>query len=509
MSSKVLSISAALLLSTGIASAEVPKVSADIAPVHSLVSKVMNGLGKPHLIIPAEASPHEYQLRPSDAEAIQESKLIFWIGEDLTPWLTKSLSTLPKDAAITTLLDADGIELLDFREGALFEAHDHSDHSDHDDHDDHDKHKKKDDHDDHDDHDHDKHKKKDDHDDHDDHNHGKHKKKDDHDDHGSHKAGGHAFEWAGMFELSAGSYKWSFAKVNGEYADPAMKMVILESKSIESSEETAEKLLESNNSQNKSHDDLLVVSDKAYTLNFDEGRDVTTFIVEIEKDGNYTFFTEHMPFEFEADEHFFKDIAGIDVEPVSQEPESGHHDHHEDHAGHEGHGHGEHDPHAWLSPGVAKVWLNVIAAKLSEKDPSNASTYFSNASSAAKDLDALSDEINNILDPVRDEKFVVFHDAYQYFEKHFNISASGAISLGDASDPSPARVKEIKDRVEKEDIHCVLAEPQYKVGLVKAVIEGTHANMAVIDPLGVGLEVGPTLYDKLIRNLATNLSNCF
>ena len=127
----------------------------------------MNGLGKPHLIIPAEASPHEYQLRPSDAEAIQESKLIFWIGEDLTPWLTKSLSTLPKDAAITTLLDADGIELLDFREGALFEAHDHSDHSDHDDHDDHDKHKKKDDHDDHDDHDHGKHKKKDDHDDHD------------------------------------------------------------------------------------------------------------------------------------------------------------------------------------------------------------------------------------------------------------------------------------------------------------------------------------------------------
>ena len=70
-------------------------------------------------------------------------------------------------------------------------------------------------------------------------------------------------------------------------------------------------------------------------------------------------------------------------------------------------------------------------------------------------------------------------------------------------------IRDRKDRVEKEDIHCVLSEPQYKVGLVKAVIDGTHANMAVIDPLGVGLEVGPTLYDKLIRNLATNLSNCF
>ena len=162
-----------------------------------------------------------------------------------------------------------------------------------------------------------------------------------------------------------------------------------------------------------------------------------------------------------------------------------------------------------MSPGIAKVWLNLIAAKLSEEDPNNASTYFSNASSAIKDLDTLSDEINKILDPIRKEKFVVFHDAYQYFENHFNISASGAISLGDASDPSPARLKEIKERVEKEDIHCVLAEPQFNEGLVKAVIEGTHANNAIIDPLGVSLEIGPNLYDKLIRNLAINLSNCF
>ena len=329
MTSKVLSIASALVLSAGLASAEVPKVSADIAPVHSLVSKVMNGLGKPYLIIPAEASPHEYQLKPSEAKSLQESKLVFWIGEDLTPWLEKGLSTLAKNATITTLLKAEGIELLDFREGALFEAHDHSDHDDHDDHD-----------------------------------HGKHKKKDDHDDH-------------------------------------------------------------------------------------------------------------------------------------------------DDHAGHEGHDHGEHDPHAWLSPSIAKAWLNLIAAKLSEVYPNNASTYFSNASSAIKDLDTLSDEINKILDPIRKEKFVVFHDAYQYFENHFNISASGAISLGDASDPSPARLKEIKERVEKEDIHCVLAEPQYNEGLVKAVIEGTHANNAIIDPLGVSLEIGPNLYDKLIRNLAINLSNCF
>ena len=322
MSNNFLSITSALALSAGIAVADVPKVAVDIAPVHSLVSKVMSGLGEPKLIIPSEASPHEYQLRPSEAQALQEAKLVFWIGEDLTPWLEKGLSTLASDAIITALLEVDGIKLLDFREGALFEAHDHDDHSDHDDHDDHDK------------------------------------KKEDHDDH-------------------------------------------------------------------------------------------------------------------------------------------------------EGHGHGEHDPHAWLSPGIAKVWLNVIASKLSEIDSANAGTYFANADAAKKKLDALSEELNKILEPVRGEKYIVFHDAYQYFEKHFNISASGAISLGDASDPSPARLSEIRKRIADESIHCVLAEPQYNDGLVKAVVEGTDSNTAVIDPLGVGLEVGPSLYNKLIKNLGVNLAKCF
>ena len=302
--------------------ADVPKVTVDIAPVHSLVSKVMNGIGKPDLIIPAGASPHEYQLKPSNAQSLEDADIVFWIGEDLTPWLEKGLSSLAQDSSITSLLGVDGIELLSFREGALFEAHDHDDHDDHD--------------------------------------HGK-----------------------------------------------------------------------------KKHDD------------------------------------------------------------------------HDDHDDHEGHAHGEHDPHAWLSPQIAKVWLNVIAAKLSEVDPDNAAKYFSNAKSARDNIDSLVSEVNSILDPMRDKKFVVFHDAYQYFERDFGISASGAISLGDASDPSPSRLAEIRKRVVDEAVECVLAEPQYNQGLVKAVIEGTEANTTVIDPLGVNLEAGPSLYENLIRNLATNLAKCF
>ena len=92
---------------------------------------------------------------------------------------------------------------------------------------------------------------------------------------------------------------------------------------------------------------------------------------------------------------------------------------------------------------------------------------------------------------------------------HPDISAFGAISLGDASDPSPARLAEVRKRVVDEGIECVLAEPQYKKGLVKAVIEETNSNTTVIDPLGVKLKPGPELYEQLIRNLATNLAGCF
>ena len=124
MSNRFIAATSALLFSTTIASADVPNVTVDIAPVHSLVAKVMNGVGKPDLIIPAGASPHDYQLKPSNAKSLEKAKLVFWIGEDLTPWLEKGLSSLAKEASITALLEVDGIELLDFREGALFEAHD-------------------------------------------------------------------------------------------------------------------------------------------------------------------------------------------------------------------------------------------------------------------------------------------------------------------------------------------------------------------------------------------------
>ena len=192
------------------------------------------------------------------------------------------------------------------------------------------------------------------------------------------------------------------------------------------------------------------------------------------------------------------------------------HDDHsdEDHAetedqDHDEHAHGAHDPHAWLSPKNAKIWLNLIAAQLSTADPDNASTYFVNAAAAVTEIDTLMADVSTMLDPIRGNSFIVFHDAYQYFETVFEFPASGAISLGDATDPSPARIARVQDRIQEQKIQCVLAEPQFKKGLVVTVLEGTDAKTSIIDPLGDALEPGPALYPQLIRNMAKTLVDCF
>ena len=351
MSRKLLSLSATAIFFGGGTFAETPQVAVDIAPLHSLVVRVMEGVGRPDLIVQPGASPHEYSLRPSEASALQNADLVFWIGPDLTPWLTETIETLAPDAAVTALLASEGTLKLELREDALFEAHDHGDHHEGDSHDaDHDNHAEKEDHADH-----------------------------DHDDHDSEEA---------------------------------------------------------------AHDD------------------------------------------------------------------HGHEDHGDDEAGHAGHDHGAHDPHAWLSPQNAMTWLNVIAGQLSAADPENAGTYFENAAAGRGEIDALIGEVTAILDSARDGQFIVFHDAYQYFETDFGFPASGAISLSDASDPSPARIAEIQKRIADQGVDCVLAEPQFNPGLVATVLNGTRAQTGILDPLGSNLEPGSALYPQLIRNLSTALADC-
>ena len=150
VSRNLLTLSLATTLIGGGAHADTPQVAVDIAPVHSLVARVMEGVAVPDLIIQPGASPHEYSLRPSEAAALQASDLVFWVGPGLTPWLADTIETLAQEASVTALSKLDGTVKLEFRESAMFEVHDHDDHSGHDDHDAHADHDAHDDHDDHD-----------------------------------------------------------------------------------------------------------------------------------------------------------------------------------------------------------------------------------------------------------------------------------------------------------------------------------------------------------------------
>ena len=307
------------------------KVVASIKPIHSLASYLMDGIGKPGLIVDGYASPHGFALKPSHAKMLQEADIIFWVGEDLENFLEKPLKSVAKKAEKIELLEIKGLNKLKFRERNIFEGHEDHGH------------------------------KEDGHDDH-------AKKEDDHDDHG-HDEDGH---------------KEDEHKEDG-------------------------------------HDD--------------HGHD---------DDGH---------------------------------KEDGHDDH-----GHEGHAHGEFDPHIWLDPMNAKVILKEMTEHLIENDQKNASKYKDNLNKALKDLDKLNKKIKSDLN--KDFKSIVFHDAYQYFEKRYNVNVLGAFTVNTDVLPGAEQLSEIREIIEHDKVTCIFSEPQFNPDIINAVAKDMDIKTGVLDPLG-------------------------
>ncbi len=356
---------------------------------------------------------HDFKINPRQAQLLNNADKVFTLGKEMTPsmrnWESKKQTVVIGVSAIN--------------------VDDHSDHGGHDDHSDHSA-------------------KVDDHSDH-----GGH---DDHSDHGGHDdhAEG-AFEWAGKFQLSKGSYKWSFAKVDGEYADPAMKMVILKSNDIEGSEDLAKELLGSRFSTKRNNNGTLTASNKAFVLNFDQRKESTVFNVEIKEDGQYTFFTEHMPFEFEANEHFFKDALNSDVEPIAQVPDEGEGHHHHDHGGL--------DPHVWHDPHNIIKMGNVINESL-KKDASKRSIRkqinerFEKADSILEDLDSwIVEQVGSI--PEENRVIVSKHKAMEYYGDAFGFETISLLDfLGDSSSLRPENIKSVLKELKEDNVLALFPE---------------------------------------------------
>lgn len=302
-----------------------PNVVVSIKPVHSLVAAIMQGVGEPQLIVDGAASPHTYNLRPSNARTLEKADLVFWVGPGLEAFLQKPLEALASKATVVELEDAKGLEKLPFREGGPFEAHDHGEEG-----------------------------------------------------HGEHE--GH---------------------------------------------------------------------------------------------------TE----------------------------DAGAHDHGHDH-GHDDHEHGAYDTHLWLDPANAKAMAQEIETALITADAGNAAIYQANTKKLIDDIDALDTEIANTVKPVKDKPFIVFHDAYQYFEHRYGVKTAGSITVSPETLPGADRVSQMQEKVRQLGATCVFAEPQFEPKLISVITEGTAAKSATLDPEAATLEPGPDLYFKLMRGIAGSLKDC-
>ncbi len=171
-------------------------------------------------------------------------------------------------------------------------------------------------------------------------------------------------------------------------------------------------------------------------------------------------------------------------------------------------GHGPADPHLWLDPDNAIAIVGVIESVLAGNDPPNASRYAANAARLRTDIAALEREIAAMLAPIAHTPFAVFHDAYQYFERHFNLSAVGAIVADPERRPGARRLAEIRATIGQSGARCVFTEPQFQPSLVHAVAEGSGAHVAALDPLGAELPAGTAAYFTLMRDLAGTIFTC-
>jgi zinc transport system substrate-binding protein len=300
------------------AAAETPKVVVTIKPVHALVSRLMDGIGVPRLVVDGSASPHTFTLKPSTARAINDADIFIRVSDSLEPFTRKIVTSLPQSVTILTLAGADGVKLLDQRKGGTFEKHVHG-----------------------------------------------------------HEAG-----------------------------------------------------------------------------------------------------------------------------------EEAHLDHADEHEDHDDHDEDGKDGHLWLDPESAKAIVADVTKVISARYPEYAEKIQHNAAALDADLDALDGELAAELKGSHGKPFIVFHDATQYFENHYGLSAAGSITVSPDVPPSAMRLTEVRRKISSLGAVCVFTEPSFQPNLVAAVTEGTHARAGTLDAEGQMLTPGPGLYFDLMRGLAHNLASC-
>lgn len=287
-------------------------VAVSIKPLHSLVAGVMEGVGKPYLIIRSGASPHSYQLKPSDAKALERSRLVFWIGPQFEIFLTKPIQSIGINSESVTLVDT--------------------------------------------------------------------------------------------------------------------KRLVLRKNRIPSMQ-----------SGRESH--------------------------------HQTYHRHH------------NSDSGSDSQY-------------------------ETDMHIWLDPKNAKLIVGEIVKYVSAADPKNSIHYQRNGDKIERRLDKLMINLNAGLKPVRDRPYIVFHDAYQYLEKRFNLSKAVSVLVSPDRRPGAETIRLLRRRIEKHRPLCAFSEPQFDPRILRILLEKRRIEFSTLDPVGVDMAPGPDLYFDMMRNIGKSLTTC-
>lgn len=166
------------------------------------------------------------------------------------------------------------------------------------------------------------------------------------------------------------------------------------------------------------------------------------------------------------------------------------------------------DPHLWLDPRNAIAFTRAVADTLAATDPDHAEQYRANAAAQIERLRALDARLRERLAPIGDRSYLVFHDAYQYFERRYGLSPAGAIAVDPARPPGARRLAELRERINALGVQCLFTEPQFEPRIARVVAEGTGIRLDTLDPLGAELDPGAGLYDELLTRLAESLRSC-
>ena len=167
------------------------------------------------------------------------------------------------------------------------------------------------------------------------------------------------------------------------------------------------------------------------------------------------------------------------------------------------------DPHIWLDPLNAQKITQYLVQILSEFDPENAQTYHSNGKKTILRLSDLNIQLETKMSSVSSKPYIVFHDAYQYFEKRYQLNPIASVTVSSGTSTSVGRLIDIRKKIKIKKVLCIFTEPQFSPKLVQTVISGTAVKKGILDPIGTSISPGPEMYFTLLNNISHSISTCF